>query len=177
MTTPDRDSNRLPLRAGAMLLLAVAIVFVGLGWHSAARSDSSPEAQLQAAAASESASPSTTAAPSSSSTSPSTSGTAGAAGESGASASSPLVCVYNAGTITGLAVEVTDALKAKGYRTSAPGNLSTSSITENTVFYTASQRAQAQQIADDLDGGASIDARPSAFTQCRGGIAVVVLTR
>ena len=176
MTTPERDSNRLPLRAGAMLLLAVAIVFVGLGWHSAATSDSNPEAQLQAAAASSSATPGTTAAPSTSSTASST-GTPGAAGESSASASSPLVCVFNAGTITGLAVEVTDALKAKGYRTSAPGNLSTSSITENTVFYTPSQRTQAQQIASDLDGGASIDARPSAFTQCRGGIAVVVLTR
>lgn len=175
--TPERDSNRLPLRAGAMLLLAVAIVFVGLGWHSAASSDSNPEAQLQAAAASESASPGTTSAPSSTSSSTTSSGTAGAAGESSASASGPLVCVFNAGTVTGLAVEVTDALKAKGYRTSAPGNLTTSSITENTVFYTASQRSQAQQIASDLDGGASIDARPSAFTQCRGGIAVVVLTR
>ncbi len=175
--TPERDSNRLPYRAGAMLLLAVAIVFVGLGWHSAASSDSNPEAQLQAAAASESSSPSTTASPSSPSSSAATSGTPGAAGESSASASGPLVCVFNAGTVTGLAVEVTDELKSKGYRTSAPGNLTTSSITENTVFYTASQRAQAQQIASDLGGGASIDARPSAFTQCRGGIAVVVLTR
>lgn len=176
MTTPHRDSDRLPLRAGAMLLLAVAIVFVGLGWHSAASSDSNPEAELQAAAASSSSTPSSAAASSTTGGTGST-GPSGAAGESSASASGPLVCVFNAGTITGLAVEVTDALKAKGYRTSAPGNLSTSSITENTVFYTPSQRTQAQQIASDLDGGASIDARPSAFTQCRGGIAVVVLTR
>ncbi|MCP2193173.1 LytR C-terminal domain-containing protein [Williamsia deligens] len=175
--TPERDSDRLPLRAGAMLLLAVAVVFVGLGWHSAASSGNSPEADLRAAAASESTAPSTSGAPSSTTAASSGSLAPSAAGESSASTSGPLVCVYNAGTITGLAVEVTDALKAKGYRTSAPGNLSTSSITENTVFYTASQRAEAQKVASDLDGGASIDARPSAFTQCRGGIAVVVLTR
>ena len=34
----DREPNRLPLRAGAMLLFAVAVVFIGLGWHSAATS-------------------------------------------------------------------------------------------------------------------------------------------
>ncbi|MGZ8178399.1 LytR C-terminal domain-containing protein [Williamsia sp. SKLECPSW1] len=174
--TPDRDSNRLPLRAGAMLLLAVAVVFVGLGWHSAASSDSSPEADLRAAAASETTS-ATTSAPSTSTGSTSSSAVPGAAGESSASSSGPLVCVFNAGTVTGLAVEVTDELKAKGYRTSAPGNLSTSSITENTVFYTPSQRTQAQQVASDLGNDASVDARPSAFTECRGGIAVVVLTR
>jgi hypothetical protein len=172
--TPERDSNRLPLRAGAMLLLAVAIIFVGLGWHSAVTTDSSPEADLRAAAAS--ATTSTSATPSTSA-SPRVGAPSASAGESSASASGPLVCVFNAGTISGLAVQVTDELKSKGYRTSAPGNLATSSITENTVFYTSSQRTQAQQIASDLSGGASVDVRPSAFTQCRGGIAVVVLTR
>ena len=44
----DREPNRLPLRAGAMLLFAVAVVFVGLGWHSAATSGNDPEKALEA---------------------------------------------------------------------------------------------------------------------------------
>ena len=47
----DREPNRLPLRAGAMLLFAVAVVFIGLGWHSAATSgDGSKAAETTATA-------------------------------------------------------------------------------------------------------------------------------
>ncbi len=154
---PDREPSRLPLRAGAMLLLAVAIVFVGLGWHSAATSGDDPEKGLEAAQRQVA----TTAAPSTSAT---------------ASAVKARVCVYNAGTIAGLAGDITDELKAQGFETADPGNLSTSSITENTVFYDDDQKTQAEAVAEAL-GGASVDPRPSSFTRCSTGIPVIVVSR
>ncbi|MGJ0120166.1 LytR C-terminal domain-containing protein [Williamsia sp. MIQD14] len=171
---PESDNTRLPLRAGAMLLFAIAVVCIGLGWHSAVTTTSSPEADLRAAASSASENPSSSAV---STSAASGAPASGASSSTSASASSPLVCVYNAGSQSGLAVEVTDTLKAKGYRTSAPGNLQSASITENTVFYTAALRDEAEKVVADLDNGATADARPSAFTQCRGGIAVIVITR
>ncbi|GAA1457661.1 LytR C-terminal domain-containing protein [Williamsia maris] len=176
--TPDREPNRLPFRAGAMLLLAIAVVCIGLGWHSAVTTKSSPEADLRAAAASGSAS---SAAPSSSAAA-STSASASGAGSSSTDPSSsstagPLACVYNAGSISGLAVEVTASLKSKGWRVAEPGNLQSASITENTVFYSSALKSEADRLVSDLGNDATADLKPSSFTQCRGGLAVVVITR
>ncbi|MGV9709287.1 LytR C-terminal domain-containing protein [Gordonia sp. NPDC003424] len=157
---PDREPSRLPLRAGAMLLLAVAIVFIGLGWHSAATSGDNPEKALEAAQRQVTTSATTTSAPAAS-----------------ASADKPTLCVFNAGTIAGLAGDVTDQLKAKGYQTETPGNLSTSSISENTIFYDDGQKSAADAVAAALGGDASVDPRPSAFTECADGIPVIVVTR
>lgn len=145
-----------------MLLLAVAIVFVGLGWHSAATSGDDPEKDLEAAQTQVT----TTAAPSSSATSSSAS----------ASADTPELCVFNAGSVSGLAGEVTDSLKGKGFQTAEPSNLTTSSVTENTVFYDEGQKSAADEVAAAL-GDASVDPRPSSFTQCSDGIPVIVVTR
>ncbi|GAB88264.1 LytR C-terminal domain-containing protein [Gordonia rhizosphera] len=155
---PDREPSRLPLRAGAMLLLAVAIVFVGLGWHSAATSGDNPEKGLEEAQRQVAT-------------------TAPASTSAKASADKPRVCVYNAGTIAGLAGDITDELKAQGFETATPGNLSTSSITENTIFYDDGQKAQAEVVAEALGGDASVDPRPSSFTRCSTGIPVIVVSR
>jgi hypothetical protein len=159
---PDREPSRLPLRAGAMLLLAIAIVFVGLGWHSAATSGDDPEKDLEAA---QTQVTTTAAAPSSATSS-----------SAAASADTPELCVFNAGSVSGLAGEVTDSLKAKGFQTAEPSNLTTSSVTENTVFYDEGQKSAADQVASAL-GDASVDPRPSSFTQCSDGIPVIVVTR
>ncbi|AZG46209.1 LytR C-terminal domain-containing protein [Gordonia insulae] len=159
---PDREPSRLPLRAGAMLLLAVAIVFIGLGWHSAATSGDDPEQDLKAAQSQVST---TSTATSAASSSPSV------------SADTPELCVFNAGSVSGLAGDVTDALKAKGFQTAEPGNLTTSSVTENTVFYDDGQKSAADKVAEALGGDASVDPRPSSFTQCSDGIPVIVVTQ
>ena len=175
--TPDREPNRLPFRAGAMLLLAVAVVCIGLGWHSAVTTKSSPEADLRAAAASSStsvAAPSTSASPSSATGSGSTSGSTD---PSSSSTTGPLACVYNAGSISGLAVEVTASLKSKGWRVAEPGNLQSASITENTVFYSSALKSEADRLVADLGNDATADLKPSSVTPCRGGLAVVVVTR
>ncbi|GAB2640612.1 hypothetical protein GCM10027169_05790 [Gordonia jinhuaensis] len=170
----DRDSNKLPLRAAAMVLLAVAIVFVGLGWHSLASTSSSDK---PVAAASESA-VTTSAAPSTEKSAPS-SDAADASGTTSASvapADAPDVCIYNAGTISGLATDYREKVTGLGYQVSSVGNFSSPSITENTVFYTSSQRAAATALASSL-GNVSTDARPSSFTLCRSGMALVVVSR
>lgn len=159
-----------------MLLLAVAVVCIGLGWHSAVTTESSPDADLRAAAASSSTTVATPGA-SAGSTAPRSVPGSSTAGASGASRSGPLVCVYNAVSVSGLAVEVSSSLESKGWRVSEPGNLQSASITENTVFYSPALRSQDELIAADLGGDASTDPRPSSFTQCRGGLAVVVITR
>lgn len=145
-----------------MLLLAVAVVFVGLGWHSAATSGKSPEEGLRDAQASIATTTSTPAASSSATT----------------TSTNERLCVINAGSISGLASEVTDDLKAKGYTTADPQNYNGGSFTENTILYRdSSQKADAQKVATALGSDASVEQRPSSFTMCRDGIAVVVVTR
>ncbi|MFW0783168.1 LytR C-terminal domain-containing protein [Gordonia sp. CPCC 206044] len=160
---PDREPSRLPLRAGAMLLLAVAIVFIGLGWHSAATSGDDPEKDLQAAQPTQTQVTTTT--------------MSGASASAGSSATKSKLCVFNAGSVSGLAGEVSDELKAKGYEMDEPGNLSTSSITENTIFYDEGQKSEAEDVAQSLGGNPSVESRPSSFTDCSDGIPVIVVTQ
>ena len=156
----DREPNRLPLRAGAMLLFAVAVVFVGLGWHSAATSGNDPETALEAA----NRQTATTSAPA-----PTTSSVA---------SNAKLVCVINAGDISGLAQEVTDQLKAQQFRTARPQNYTGGGFSENTIFYADdADKAQADKVNQALGGSYSVEERPSSFTMCRTGIAVIAIER
>ncbi|AZZ80013.1 hypothetical protein C5O27_01980 [Gordonia alkanivorans] len=153
----DREPNRLPLRAGAMMLFAVAVVFIGLGWHSAATSGSEPQATETTA----------TATPTPASTTSSTS----------ASSTTKRVCVINAGQVSGLASDVSDLLKEKGYTMAQPGNYTAGGFSENTIFYDSdSDRAQADELAKALGGTVSVEERPSSFTRCKGGVPVIVVT-
>ncbi|MFZ2509957.1 MAG: LytR C-terminal domain-containing protein [Gordonia sp. (in: high G+C Gram-positive bacteria)] len=164
---PDRENNHLPLRAGAMLLLAVAVVALLLGIKSC--SDSGKETAHDKLAGQNV--PTETAATSAAATS-------SAAGSSTAQASSITLCVINAGTAKGLAAEVSGELKSAGFTIGTePGNLSTATITENTVFYPAGQEDQAKQVAAAVPGGATTDERPSAFAPCAGEIAVIVVNK
>ncbi|MFT3898943.1 MAG: LytR C-terminal domain-containing protein [Gordonia sp. (in: high G+C Gram-positive bacteria)] len=170
----ERESNRLPLRAGAMLLLAVAVVFFGLGIHHLVTGGGDDTAGPAA---------STTQAPvQSTPAAPPAAGQPGAAGEpsappSTAAAKSTKVCVINAGEVKGLATTITDQLKAKGYQTEEPGNLSSSSMTENTIFYLNGQKAAADEVAGDLGGSYSVEARPAGATklpECSGVLVIAV---
>ncbi|MBM7278166.1 LytR C-terminal domain-containing protein [Gordonia rubripertincta] len=152
----DREPNRLPLRAGAMMLFAVAVVFIGLGWHSAATSGSEPQATETTA----------TATPTPASTTSSTS----------AVTTTKRVCVINAGQVSGLASDVSDLLKEKGYTMAQPGNYTAGGFSENTIFYdSGSDKAQAEELAETLGGTVSVEERPSSFTRCKGGVPVIVV--
>ena len=95
--TTEREPNHLPLRAGAMLLLAVAVVFFGLGAHHLATSGDSdapaPTTTVAHGRAALTSAPTTT-----------------------VEASSTQVCVVNAGSVSGLAGSVTQELEARAAR-------------------------------------------------------------
>ncbi len=144
-----------------MLLLAVAVVCIGLGWHSAASKDSNPV---------------TTASTDTLTTAPSTTAPATTT-TSAAAANRPAVCVFNAGTVKGLARKVADELEAGGWKIQEVSNLQTSSITDNTVFY---NRKQTQYI-DDLVSTVTaskqeMDERTATLSSCPDtAIALVVV--
>lgn len=154
-----------------MLLLAIAVVFIGLGWHSAATSGEDASSDLEAAGRN---------AQTSAEQAPST-----GSAKSAAPSSSPVsgaekvgsVCVLNAGTVTGLAGDVSEALKSKGFEVSGAENLQTSSISENTIFYGEGEEDAAKTLAEAVPGEASPEPRPAAFSKCQGQLAVVVITR
>ncbi|WP_290852377.1 LytR C-terminal domain-containing protein [Gordonia sp. (in: high G+C Gram-positive bacteria)] len=84
------------------------------------------------------------------------------------------VCVLNAGPVTGLSGRYKSRLEFVGYTVSESGNLSTASLTENTVFYDGpAQEVQAKEIAIAIDGIAV--ERPATFTRCAGQIVVAVV--
>lgn len=168
----DREPNRLPLRAGAMLLLAVAVVFIGLGWNSAAKSDDeTPQEKLAN-------NPAQTTSVTSESTAPSGTEPAGSPTSTPADAADvPKLCVLNAGSTKGLAKQVSDQLQSEGFTIGTePGNLSTSSVTENTIFYGEGEEDAAKKVAESVPGGASLAERPATFTRCAGELVVVVVT-
>lgn len=166
------EAARLPLRAGAMLLLAIAVVFTGLGWHSAATGDSDPGAGLEAAQSRQ---------PTSSAPATTTPGGAETSASSSQSSSvdpdRPRVCIFNAGIVGGLGQTYRKLVDDAGWTTATPSNLQSASITENTIFYTATQQEYADQLAEELGGDISVDPRPSAFSQCQGGLVLIVVTR
>ncbi len=168
---PDRESTRLPLRAGAMLLLAISVVFLFLGINScSAGSKESAHDKLAEAGQSAQATATetaTTSAPASSPASPSPSIDV---------SDVPKLCVLNAGTTGGLAKEVSDKLKSAGFAIgTAPGNLSTASIDENTVFYDDGAQEAAEKVAAAVPGGAEASPRPDVFDKCPGEIVVIVV--
>lgn len=154
-----------------MLLLAVAVVFIGLGWHRAATSgDDGDNASTAAAQSTQSAPAESTAKGNGPTSAPASSSKVADAADVGS------VCVLNAGTVTGLAGKVSDSLKQSGFDVSGAENLSTGSISENTVFYDDGNEAAAKKVADVVPGGASTDPRPAVFTRCEGELAVIVVT-
>lgn len=155
-----------------MLLLAVAVVFIGLGWHHAVTSGDDSKPRLSDSDASTVATaPAQPDASTGESSAPSSSRAVDAANVGS-------MCVLNAGTITGLAADVTKTLEAAGYEVASTSNLSTASISENTIFYTEGREAAAKKVAESVPGGASVDPRPSAFSTCPDeDLAVVVVSK
>lgn len=157
-----------------MLLLAIAVTCLGLGIHQLTTSGDDPDAGLKAAGQSAEAAAGSTKqdAPTASTTAPPTTSETAAPVEG-----VPPMCVLNAGNVTGLAGEVKDALTAEGFTVTTAENLSTASVSENTIFYTPDQEEAAKKVAEAVPGGAELNPRPDVFTRCLGELAVVVVSR
>lgn len=197
MTTPNPESSGPPLRAIAMVLIALAILFAGLGAASLGGSgsgESEPAAATSTTAApaapaappvtsanpastvtSTAGAPTTTSAPATTpATTTSAAGPAAAASASQADRSVP-VRVFNNSTVSGLAAQTANELTSAGWTVSETGNYSYGLIQNTTVYYrtdnTAEKRA-AETIAAEL--GVKAEPRFEGITSASPGVIVIV---
>ncbi|MFI1915404.1 LytR C-terminal domain-containing protein [Nocardia sp. NPDC020380] len=190
MSNPNSPSGGPPLRALAMVLIALAIVFAGLGAMSLSSSDSSsasgsttsspaaptttaaqpvspaPATAPATTAPSSSAAPTTTAAPSTTTAAPTT--TAAALDKS------VPVQVLNNSTVSGLAAKTGSQLTADGFNVTGTGNYPNGVIPKTTVYYGNSpqEQAVAQAIAAEL--GCAAEPKFSGLGDSSPGVVVIV---
>ncbi|MEU8900753.1 LytR C-terminal domain-containing protein [Nocardia sp. NPDC048505] len=198
MSSPNPTSGGPPLRALAMVLIALAIVFAGLGAMSLSNSDSGTVAETPSSTP-KAVPPATTTAPRS--TAPSTVA-AGTGAETSAVTSTTVpptttppaptttappppppaptvnravpVRVLNNSLVAGLAATTAAELTANGWTNVSPGNYAGGTIAKTTVYYgnTAGEKEAALQIANELGVGAE----PKTAGIDSGAGVVVILT-
>ena len=163
-----------------MILIALAIVFGGLGALSLSKSDSSansaPAATPSVAAGtanpnSPKAATTPTATAAATSAAPKSSGSAAA---SGTVDKSIPVRVYNNSTITGLASKTASTLESDGWKIAETGNYSEGDIPKTTVYYgdSASEEAAAKAIASQI--GATAEPRFAGIKRSAPGVIIIV---
>ncbi|MVU80258.1 LytR family transcriptional regulator [Nocardia sp. ET3-3] len=174
-----------------MVLIALAIVFAGLGAMSLSSSDSSDTSA--SGSQSSSAAPTTTAAqqnsaqattapvlptttaaqPTTTTAAPTTTTAAPTTTASGVDKALP-VRVYNNGTVAGLAKKTGDQLTADGFNVTEVGNYPNGVIPKTTVYYGSSPKEQAlaQAIAAEL--GCSAEPRFPGIADSPSGVIVIV---
>jgi len=171
-----------------MVLIALAILFAGLGAASLGGSDSdevateasstttTSVAAAPAAARTTTAVPTTTAAEptTATSTATATSTTSSAATTSTRVDKSVPVRVFNNSTVSGLAAQTADELTSGGWNISETGNYSYGQIQTTTVYYgsSASEKAAAQAIAAEL--GVKAEPRFDGIQSASPGVIVIV---
>ncbi|MCU1647510.1 MAG: Non-specific serine/threonine protein kinase [Nocardia sp.] len=189
MSTPNTPSGGPPLRALAMVLIALAIVFAGLGAMSLSSSDSSdagaassastttaaqPAAATTTVAQQVSAPPATTA-PSATTTAPvTTTPPPPTTPAAGAVDKTIPVRVLNNSMVSGLAAKTANDLAADGWNIAETGNYGTGVISKTTVYYgsSAGEKAAALAIANQL--GITAEPRFAGIMDSPPGIIVIV---
>ncbi|RJO76677.1 LytR family transcriptional regulator [Nocardia panacis] len=186
MNNPNAPSGGPPLRALAMVLIALAIVFGGLGAMSLSKSDADSSgtgapSSSSAVAAPAPAKPSTpVAAPAPPPSPPPVIPTPASAlppsassGPASVNHSIP-VRVLNNSMVAGLAGKTAVQLSADGWTNASSGNYAGENLTKTTVFYGTSpgEREAALAIADEL--GAVAQQKGSGFSDPNPGVVVIV---
>ncbi|MFC9896868.1 LytR C-terminal domain-containing protein [Nocardia sp. NPDC127579] len=202
MSSPNPTTGGPPLRALAMVLIALAIVFAGLGAMSLSNSDSgtvaeTPSSTPQPVAPASTAAPRTTAptsaaaattgatsttatsttatattAPSTTS-SPAATTTAAETTPAGAVNRAVPVRVLNNSLVAGLAATTAAELTANGWTNVSPGNYSGGTIAKTTVFY--GNTAGEREAAQQIASELGISAEPKTAGIDGTGV-VVILT-
>ncbi|MEN0140235.1 MAG: LytR C-terminal domain-containing protein [Rhodococcus sp. (in: high G+C Gram-positive bacteria)] len=178
MSTPKPESSGPPLRALAMVLIALAILFAGLGFASLGGSDSEETAATvtTSAAATTTAARPTTAAGAAGGTSASAASTTSGASSTtkAADAASVPVRVLNNSNVTGLASQTATELMSSGWTVSETGNYSDGTISETTVYYgtSAAEKEAATEIATQL--GVSAEPKFPGIANSSAGVVVIV---
>ncbi len=169
-----------------MVLIALAIVFVGLGAMSLSSSESTGEdvatqgqaTQGQPTGTTSAQAPATSAAAQSSTTTASPTATSQttttAPTTTAASDKAVPVRVLNNSTVAGLAATTANQLTSEGWTIAETGNYPGGVIAKTTVYYGNSpgEQAAAQQIADQL--GAAAEPRFAGIASSPPGVIVIV---
>ncbi|RVW01651.1 LytR C-terminal domain-containing protein [Rhodococcus spongiicola] len=185
MTTPNPNSSGPPLRAIAMVLIALAILFAGLGAASlgALGGSNADESATEVAAGT---SPTTTAPPAVTTTvaapaappttSPEGTGAAAAAPTGPVDKSVP-VRVFNNSDVTGLAARTASELTSDGWTVSETANFTDGVIPTSTVYYgdDAVEKQAAEAIASEL--GFPAEPRFEGIAGIPPGVIVIVTSQ
>ncbi|MFX0579903.1 LytR C-terminal domain-containing protein [Nocardia nepalensis] len=186
MTYPNPTSGGPPLRALAMVLIALAILFAGLGAMSLSSSDAdtagtgeSPTSTKSQAAGANSAAVTTAVAPTTSvasTTTPTTTSTTPTTTPSTTTSKTPAsravpVRVLNNSTVPGLAARTASELTGNGWTVAEVGNYPGPNISNTTVYYGNSpgEKEAALAIAEELGATAELRSGGSG-----SGVTVVV---
>ncbi|MFE7419158.1 LytR C-terminal domain-containing protein [Rhodococcus sp. NPDC057529] len=178
MSTPKPESSGPPLRALAMVLIALAILFAGLGFASLGGSDSEETAATvttSAAATTTAARPTTAAGAAGGTSASAASTTSGASSTTKAADAAPVpVRVLNNSNVTGLASQTATELMSSGWTVSETGNYSDGTISETTVYYgtSAAEKEAATEIAAQL--GVSAEPKFPGIANSSAGVVVIV---
>lgn len=183
MSNPNPESSGPPLRALAMVLISLAVVFAGVGFLSLGGSDDT-ETATPAATSSAAPAPSSQAPVVPETEDPETEDPAVGEPQTQASptttsaeaAPGPVsVRVLNNSNVSGLAADVASTLQSEGFTVSETGNYPSGTIPTSTVFYDDSvpgERAEAERIASTLGIGA--EPRFEGIASSPPGIIVIV---
>ena len=160
-----------------MVLIALAILFAGLGFASLGGSDSEETAATvtTSAAATTTAARPTTAAGAGGASASAASTTSGASSTTkAADVASVPVRVLNNSNVTGLASQTATELMSSGWTVSETGNYSDGTISETTVYYgtSAAEKEAATQIATQL--GVSAEPKFPGIANSSAGVVVIV---
>ncbi|MEU1527367.1 LytR C-terminal domain-containing protein [Nocardia rhamnosiphila] len=164
MSNSNPGSGGPPLRATAMVLIALSIVFAGLGAMSLSSADSESSDNAESTAASSTtalaapragtttAAAPTTAAVESGTTTTAAPSTTAAAG--GVDRSAP-VRVLNNSMVAGLASTTANELTARGWTNTSTGNYAATTLENTTVYYGPAPADEATAAAVAADIGAT----------------------
>ncbi|WP_243636575.1 LytR C-terminal domain-containing protein [Rhodococcus sp. Eu-32] len=158
MSSPNPESSGPPLRALAMVLISLAILFAAIGALSLTGSDDSEDTASEPTTSEQAAAPTSAAAPAPTSVDP----------------ADVDVRVLNNSDVSGLAADTAATLTSDGWTIAETGNYAASQIPSTTVYYGTGpgEQAAAQQIAQQL--GATTQARPATLSEFGDGVIVMV---
>nr|WP_241483685.1 MULTISPECIES: LytR C-terminal domain-containing protein [Rhodococcus] len=165
MSSPNPESSGPPLRALAMVLISLAILFAAIGALSLTGSGDSEEAAAPEATSevAEATSPAAQA-PAPTTSAPTTS----------VAPAEVEVRVLNNSDVSGLAATTADTLTAQGWTIAETGNYAQTQVAATTVYYgdASGAEAAAQEIAQQL--GATAEAMPATLTGFGDSVVVMV---
>ncbi|WP_245154112.1 LytR C-terminal domain-containing protein [Rhodococcus sp. 1R11] len=175
MSSPNPEQTGPPLRALAMVLISLAILFAAIGALSLTGSDSEDAAaEPPAAAATTTAAGQAPVAQSPGTQAPAAaSSTTSSAATTSRAAADVEVRVLNNSNVSGLAAGTASTLTAEGWTVAETGNFSEAQFAQTAVYYgtdTGEQQA-AQTIATQL--GIPAEPKPSSLESTAGVVVIV----